>query len=259
MTTKYPIILAHGILLKEKGIFFRSFSYIKKHLTAAGYRVYIAQTDGIGTIENNAAQLKKEIQEILEKEKTEKINIIGHSKGGLDSIYMLENLDMGDKVASLTTLCTPHQGSPVATTLLKMPKIFLYPLAFFYNVFYKCLKDENPDIIAVLKQLQVRETPFAEHLKCEEGYCQSYSLVMEKAGDEFLMSVPFIMSKRYEKEDTDGMVSHTSAQFGEYKGVCLEESFSHHAIVCFAIGKKKREKVFAFYDDLCKDLAERGY
>ena len=258
MATSYPIILAHGILLKERGIFFKSFSYVQKHLAKAGYRVYVAGTDGVGTIENNAAQLKREIEEILEKEGVEKVNIIAHSKGGLDSIFMIKNLGMAEKVASLTTLCTPHRGSPVATAILKMPKIFLCPLAFFYNLFYRLLQDENPDVIAVLKQLSYTGTPFTEGL--DVGiYCQSYSLKMDRARDDFLMSLSHRISKRFSDEDTDGMVSRSSAQFGEYKGDCVEDSLCHHAIVCYMTGKKKREKVLSFYDELCADLSRRGY
>ena len=37
----------------------------------------------------------------------EKVNIIAHSKGGLDSRYMITHLGLADKVASLTTVATP--------------------------------------------------------------------------------------------------------------------------------------------------------
>ena len=57
---------------------FRAFEHIQKKLLEEGYRVYVANTDGVGTVENNAAQLKKQIEEILEKEGAEKINIIAH-------------------------------------------------------------------------------------------------------------------------------------------------------------------------------------
>ena len=98
MQTKYPILLVHGIIFKESKIF-KSFGKIGKRLKAQGYHVYVSTQDGFGTIENNAVQLKKQIEDILQKENTEKINLIAHSKGGLDCKYLIERFDMESKVA----------------------------------------------------------------------------------------------------------------------------------------------------------------
>ena len=56
MASRYPIILAHGIVIKDYK-FFRAFGRIEKTLKNAGYDVYTSHTDGFGSIENNAAQL----------------------------------------------------------------------------------------------------------------------------------------------------------------------------------------------------------
>ena len=109
MNTKYPIILVHGIIIKDIK-FIKSFGNIDRILKIQGHHVYKSNVDGVGTIENNASMLKEEILSILEKEKVDKVNIIAHSKGGLDSKYMIQQLGMEDHVASLTTLCTPHKG-----------------------------------------------------------------------------------------------------------------------------------------------------
>ena len=258
MITKYPIILAHGILMKKE--FFRAFVHIREELEKEGYHVYIANTDGVGTIENNAEQLKRQIEEILEKEEVDRINVIAHSKGGLDTIHMIKNLEMGDKVASLTTLCTPHKGSQVATRITKLPSFVLRFLGFWINLFYRLLKDETPDALTACRQLESRVEITAEDLCFENVYCQSYSSTMHKASSDFVLSIPFLISRHYEKDLSDGMVSNKSAsQFGEYKGDCLDESVSHNEVVCFMTRKKKKEKVVAFYRTLCLDLAERGY
>ena len=118
---KYPIILAHGIVLKDFK-FFKAFGRIEKRLKAEGYVVYTADTDGFGAIETNAEQLKSYICSVMEKHNADKVNVIAHSKGGLDARYMIEHLDMSDHIASLTTLCTPHKGSPIASAILRMPK-----------------------------------------------------------------------------------------------------------------------------------------
>ncbi len=258
MTTRYPIILAHGILLKPQ--LFRGFKYIHKKLFAEGYHVYIAYTDGVGTIENNAAQLKKEIEGILEEEGAEKINIIAHSKGGLDSIYMIEELGMGEKVASLTTLCTPHRGSQMATQITRLPSFILNFLGFCFNVFYKLLRDENPDVITACRQLESKVKIIAEAWDNPYGiYCQSYCATMHKASSDFIMGIPFLLSRHLENDHSDGLVSNSSARFGEYKGNAIDDSLSHNEIVCFLTRKKKKEKVVAFYKALVEDLAGRGF
>ena len=120
MKSKYPIILVHGVAVKDF-LFFKAFGKIEKILKTEKYHVYTAATDAFGSIESNAAQLKAYIQKVLKEEQAEKVNLIAHSKGGLDAKYMVQHLDMEDKVASLTTLCTPHQGASLASILLKMP------------------------------------------------------------------------------------------------------------------------------------------
>ena len=59
---------------------------------------------------------------------TEKAHIIGHSLGGLDSRYLLspgnkkttEN-DVAARIASLTSIASPHRGSPIADLLALEP------------------------------------------------------------------------------------------------------------------------------------------
>ena len=43
-----------------------------------------------------------------------KINIVGHSIGGLVARYFIENLYQDNHVEKLITICTPHWGSPLA-------------------------------------------------------------------------------------------------------------------------------------------------
>ena len=120
MSSKYPIILVHGIAAKQLRIL-NAFGQIGEELKKEGYTVYISDNDGFGSVENNAEQLKRFIEKVLKDTGAEKVNIIAHSKGGLDSKYMITKLGMEDKVASLTTLCTPHKGSIIASKIWDLP------------------------------------------------------------------------------------------------------------------------------------------
>ena len=100
MATKYPVILVHGIAAKQSWVM-NAFGKIGDALEADGNDVYIADNDGFGRIATNAEQLRAFIENVLEKTGKEKVNIIAHSKGGLDSKYMITELGMEDKIASL--------------------------------------------------------------------------------------------------------------------------------------------------------------
>lgn len=259
MATKYPIILAHGIAAKQLRIL-NAFGQIGNELTKEGYQVFVADTDGFGSIENNAEQLKKYINRILLLTGAEKVNIIAHSKGGLDSKYMITKLGMEDRVASLTTLCTPHKGSIIASKIWDLPmpikKIMGFSIDMFYCLF---LGDKHPDSVRACQQLravdQVEETLQFSY----KVYCQSYSTNISSIKDCFIMGLPMKMQHHFEVTDNDGMVSEESAQFGCYKGSCLDIPVSHVQIIDLFSKKEQKEQIYAFYKKVCLELTEMGF
>lgn len=259
MATKYPIILVHGVALKEKK-YFRAFGRIKEKLRADGYDVYIADTDAFGSIENNAAQLRDYIHRVLQVTGREKVNIIAHSKGGLDAKHMISNLYMEDKVASLTTLCTPHKGSIIASGIWSWHDIFKKPIAFFINMFYKhILGDKNPDAMTVCRQLCYVDEALETVGFTDKVYCQSYSSTLRSGKDCFVMALPMRIYKHFSGKENDGMVSGESAKFANYKGDCLRESISHLQIVDILAKPKSREAIYDFYKSICKELVDLSF
>ena len=258
MGSRYPIILVHGIAIRDSKVI-KSFGRIEKILKKEGYAVCTAPTDGFGTIENNAEQLKACVTRVLSESGAEKVNLIAHSKGGLDSKYMIQNLGMEDAVASLTTLCTPHKGSQWATKIYSLPMFVKKFIAFWLNLWYRIFGDKHPDALTVCEQLKsvTQETDTLNF--SDKVYCQSYSAVLKRCRDDFLMSIPLIFSKRWEKDSSDGLVSVEASKFGEYRGNVSEDSISHSEIVGYSVSRKKRRKVYEFYLSLCAELAERGF
>ena len=237
---------------------FRAFGKIEHVLDNEGHLVYVATHDGFGSIENNAEQLKEYILKVLEETGAEKVNLIGHSKGGLDSKYLITHLGMEDKIASLTTLATPHKGSIIASTIWRLPLWIRKVIAFFINTFYRILGDKNPDAMKACEQLR-RVDESEETLGFSEAvYCQSYSTTLKRGRDCFLMAIPHKIHKHYENVANDGLVSQDSTKFGNYRGECLNISISHSQIVDFAAKKSDREQIFEFYKKMCRELEEMG-
>ena len=259
MATKYPIILAHGVAAKEVRIM-RAFGKIGKELADAGYDVYIADTDGFGSIETNAEQLRRFVLSVMEKSGTDKVNIIGHSKGGLDAKYMICELGMEEHVASLTTLCTPHRGSIIASRIWELPRPIKGSIAFFINAFYKIvMKDAHPDAMRTCEQLRYVDESEETLRFCQTVYCQSYSASLEQPKDCFVMALPSKINKHFEKLDNDGLVSVESTRFANYRGSCLDISISHVQIIDLFSKKSQKEKIYSFYKSVCAELAEKGF
>jgi triacylglycerol lipase len=111
-----PIVLVHGLfgfaqVRMGSWVLVDYFNGIPEALRAAGNRVLVARLSPTGGIADRAVQLRL----FLDREAPrEPVHIIGHSMGGLDARYLISRLGMAARVLSLTTLGTPHRGSPVA-------------------------------------------------------------------------------------------------------------------------------------------------
>jgi triacylglycerol lipase len=124
----FPIVLAHGIarfdifleLLRERvpdtdlGDQFRYFKGIKRHLQANGFQVFDPNQEFAGPVDVRASQLRDRVNEALAATGAEKVHIIAHSMGGLDARHMIVDKGMAERVASLTTIGTPHLGTVLA-------------------------------------------------------------------------------------------------------------------------------------------------
>ena len=259
MSSKYPIILVHGIAAKQLRIL-NAFGMIGFELERSGYTVFVADIDGFGSIETNAAQLKDYINRILDESGAEKVNIIAHSKGGLDSKYMITRLGMEDKIASLTTLCTPHRGSIIASKIWDLPAPIKKLCAFWIDLFYKvCLGDKQPNSMLACQELRaVKES--RETLQFSlKVYCQSYSSSISSLKDCYIMALPMKLQHHFEVQENDGMVSEESAQFGCYRGSCLDIPVSHVQIVDLFSKKSQKERIYSFYKQICQELSDMGF
>jgi triacylglycerol lipase len=97
------------------------FNGVQADLEAQGEKdVFVTIAPPFDTSENRAAALKPQILAILAKTGAAKVNLIGHSQGGLDARVLASplGLGMGDVIASVTTIATPHRGTPVADLAL---------------------------------------------------------------------------------------------------------------------------------------------
>ena len=94
-STKYPLLLVHGVGFRD----FHYFNYwgrIPRALKKNGARVFYGHQEAWGTVEENAGILREKIFEILRENGEEKVNIIAHSKGGLDCRCAMQEYGFSD-------------------------------------------------------------------------------------------------------------------------------------------------------------------
>jgi triacylglycerol lipase len=142
------IVLAHGFLGFRQLAGIEYFNGVKKYLEAhALAKVLATQVDPDDSIAVRGGQLRRQILVALgdlppatEDEKavansldpSQKTHLIGHSMGGLDGRFILSpaNPDhIAARLASLTTISTPHRGSPIADLIaakLKGQRLWLW-------------------------------------------------------------------------------------------------------------------------------------
>ncbi len=125
-----PIVLAHGIVpfdalyrpLLQAGLrkFLRPpdkcdyFGGIASHLEKNGYTVFAPRVPFAAGVHKRARALKRRVEAVLERTGADRVHIIAHSMGGLDARHMIVDFDMADRVATLTTIGTPHLGTSFA-------------------------------------------------------------------------------------------------------------------------------------------------
>lgn len=116
------LVFASGFLVPQEFLGVNYFRDVADHVREAGHRVLTATVPSTGTSDQRAQVLANAMQKEFP---TGPIHIIAHSMGGLDSRTIIGNNLLGlaepGRIASLTTLSTPHRGSPVAD-LLAGPK-----------------------------------------------------------------------------------------------------------------------------------------
>lgn len=256
---KYPLILIHGTGAKDNTLFW---GRIPKLLKELGINVFYGYTDAWGSIEDNAKLLQLRIEDLIHKTGAEKINLIAHSKGGIDARFLISTLQYGQKIASLTTISTPHHGTLIADYFLNN-RTFQSSLAKrILPVLVKIFGDNNPNIYNVINELSINymESFNQNNLNDPLVYYNSYASAMASKKDDFLYSWTYQYLMKNAGEN-DGLVPVKSAVWGDKFQLFTDSSrgISHGEITDI-----KRRKIGAFdipeiYRKITDDLSKNGF
>lgn len=281
----FPIVLAHGFSGFRNIGPIDYFYGVAQKLRADGHVVYVSQVVPYQTSEFRGKQLADYIsQVVLPQTGAKRVNIIGHSQGGLDARYAVTLL--GDKVASVTTVATPHHGTEVADIATGDR---LGPLSLALAALLDLLGagQGNSDASASIKSLttaaatrfnaKVVDHPRVSYFSVggrsannlAEGVCnpptQAAFLARWDSYRDPLGSLLWTSGRILEQDVTprrphDGLVSVESSRWGIFLG-CVPAD--HLGEVCQLLGAPRQgDNPFecgAFYRDLARWLVERGF
>ena len=158
--TKYPIVLAHGAAGFDSLFGVLDYWYgIPSALDDGGATVFVTSVSQLNATEVRGEQLIDQIEDIVAITGKPKVNLIGHSHGGLDVRYVASVRP--DLVASVTSVGSPHKGADLADVLdaaIVDGSVTEDILSFFADAFGAVLgllagTDDPQDSLAALQSL----------------------------------------------------------------------------------------------------------
>ena len=263
--TKYPILLVHGVFFRDSERL-NYWGRIPAELKKNGATIFYGEHNSAAAVNDSALELEKRIEEIVQETGCEKINIIAHSKGGLDSRAAIALTGAGKYVASLTTINTPHRGCEFADYLLKeIPEAQQKTIASGYNTVAAKLGDKNPDFLAAVYDLtHDRCTARNEVIHDDPNiYYQSVGSVLRGASSgQFPLNFVYHLVKYFDGEN-DGLVGVNSFEWGESLTMLRNEvskrGISHADMIDLSRENIAGFDIREFYVDLVSKLREKGF
>ena len=287
---KYPIVLHHGFAGGHDWIF--AWSGVAEALTADGHTVVVTEVPPFDSVAVRTEYLKAAVDDILSRTGAAKVNVIAHSIGGLDSRHLITALGYGDRVASLTTISSPHLGTSAADLGLKVVPGLVDPAVdALAELLGMKISDvaESANVRAALTDLsEANAARFnAEHPNDSRVVYQSWAGVSSLLGlakygrdktllaacnnrlllnpgtfdrvrPEFIPLAPVIASGRTGPWH-DGLVTVLSSKWGDFKG-CIPADHSEE-VGQFTKGPPNPSTGFdsaSFYRTVVYDLSARG-
>lgn len=112
--TRHPVVLVPGIFAFDTIAGVDYWYRIPAALESRGAEVYVPKINAFDSSARRGERLIEQLDNIraASNGRIQKFNLMGHSQGGVTSRYVMNVRP--DLVASVTTMHTPHKGSPLA-------------------------------------------------------------------------------------------------------------------------------------------------
>jgi len=261
--TRYPLLMVHGVFFRDWAAF-NYWGRIPKALTANGATIYYGGQQASSSVADAAGELAAAIDTITAETGCGKVNIIAHSKGGLDSRWAISQLGRADKVASLTTINTPHQGCNFARQLMeRIPQTAVAAIGSGYDAVFTKLGDPDPSFIAAIADLTDTECARLNELMPNAPgvlYQSSGSRMASRFASPFPLNLGYSLIQPLDGAN-DGLVAVTSMPWGNFLGVVeptANQGISHGDMIDLMRKDIGDFDVCEFYVQVVAGLKARG-
>ena len=248
-----PIVLVHGVdpvsLFTSQEVHFIG---IPTALQNEGASVIRPMRAGMNSIDLRARQLKDAILAAY-PDPSVKVNLIAHSMGGLDARYMITHLAMADRVASLTTISTPHRGTPISDVALGiLPGPSQQVLDTMLNVIGWDLDfaiNTSEDYIQNTFNPSTPNHPGVFY-QSWAGRCDPIGATGARVRAVLIPTWTVIAA---DEGANDGIIPVSSSQWGLFRGTIGSDHFGELGLPQRGFDHTQ------FYLDVAEDLAQRGF
>ncbi len=202
--------------------------------------------------------------QVIEETGAEKVNIIAHSKGGLDSRYAISQLGMDKYVATLTTINTPHGGCDMVDFLLgKVSEKWQDKISRKYNGIFGKLGDSAPDFMAGVRDLSaIRMKELNEQMpdSPDVSYRSVMSVMKCAVSAGFPLCISYLLIKKLNGAN-DGLVWAESAKHGQFRLIDKKgiRGISHGDVIDLMRENIEGYDVREFYTGLVAELKTQGF
>lgn len=262
ITLTYPVLLCHGYgaiasLVKPSPLYDVAMLMRSHHVLAFAPNIV-----PYAKIETRAESWVDIIQTLVDELPAQKINVVAHSMGGLDMRYALAHLDISHKVASFTTISTPHHGTSLAELTLKTPDAIKDKLADFLDwMGNRIFPEGKSDSVGSAEQLTRKHileqfNPQTPDVQGVPYY--SFSSAVGKDTDHPINVINRFQNNHiYDEEGiNDGMVSVESSKWGQH---IKTTNLSHLEQMNLRIKEDRKPLFEAFWLEVLQHLQENGH
>jgi triacylglycerol lipase len=258
---QHPVIMCHGYgsvasILKPTPLQ-DACMLLRSH----GILAFAPNVVPYASIEDRAKDWTRHVRRIMETTKSDRVNIIAHSMGGLDLRFAVSRLGLDQAVASLTTIATPHRGSSLAELGLATPTSLRDMLSEVFNWLGTNLYPSmTSDVKAALEDLTRNHVvntfnPSVPDIKGVEYF--SWSAGVGKGTKESINSMLIPLNRYiFDKEGVnDGFVSSESAVWGNHLG---QIGLSHTEQIHMNLTRAHKQRWHDFWINQARMLSLSG-
>lgn len=268
--TRYPLLLLHGMGFRDGKICY--WGRIPRVLEKNGASIFYGFQDANASVMKNAQTIAVSLEKALSESGAEKVNIIAHSKGGLEARYLISSMGFADRVASLTTISTPHNGSAAIDKVLRHFRPAIYAGSRITDIIKRIGGDVSPDTYRCICEFSTdfmkkfnEENPDSPDIRY-----MSCAFVMKNIFSDITMAFPYICVKAM-SGDNDGFLTPEEVRHGEFLGTFTgtgRRGISH----CDEVDLRRKKlsgnipkdrysisDIADFYTELVSMLKEKGF